>query len=247
MFAQDGYHLFDSDPQVLRWATAAAGVARDVAQNAEQRALWLRHQQTWFVGVDVLPNASDGSISQVPLRGPWEALIDVPKNWHRAQVSVVYEGYPKQDVGESDANHRFRIKRAAAHVDGILLEQGRRYLREPHGFVLGLPLGRSTASPLVVWPGSHIMMRNALRAIIGDADPNTVDLTEGYKQARAQVFETIEPVEVHAELGQSILVHRHLLHGVAPWKSTDTAPPEGRMVAYFRPELERVDDWLGLD
>ena len=71
-----------------------------------------------------------------------------------------------------------------------------------------------------------------------------MDLTEIYKAARAKVFEQIEPVEVHAALGQSILLHRHLLHGVAPWKVNDVAPPEGRMVAYFRPEYAQITDWL---
>ena len=243
-FAQDGFCVFDADPRVLEWADAAADVARDMVQDADMRALWLRHQDTWFVGVDALSNAVDGSVSNVPLAGPWEALITQPKHWHRAQVSVVFEGYPKQDVGESDANHRFRINRAAAHVDGILLEDGQRYLREPHSFVLGSPLGDSTASPLVVWPRSHILMRDALRDIIGDKDPKSVDLTEGYKTARASVFAQIDPIEVTVVKGQSVLLHRHMLHGVAPWKATDSAPDEGRMVAYFRPEYPETDRWL---
>ncbi|WP_085311415.1 hypothetical protein [Planktotalea arctica] len=243
-FLRNGFHVFERDARVLKWASAAADVARKVAQDPAMRAQWLRHQETWFVGVDALPNATDGAIANVPLAGPWEAQITPPRAWHKAQLSVVYEGYPLQDAGESDANHRFRIKRYAAHVDGILLEQGRRFLREPHAFVLGLPLGDSCASPLVVWPSSHVMMRASLRRAIGAAEPASIDLTDAYKAARAEVFAQIEPVEINARMGQSMLLHRHLLHGVAPWKAADTAPPEGRMVAYFRPQFEQVSDWL---
>jgi hypothetical protein len=31
---------------------------------------------------------------------------------------------------------------------------------------------------------------------------------------------------------------------VAPWGEGATAPPEGRMIAYFRPEFLRIADWL---
>lgn len=243
-YERDGFCVFDADPRVLKWAKVAKDCARSVVNDEHLRERWLRHQNTWFVGVDVLPNEWNGSIAGVPLAGPWHSLVTPPERWHKAQVSVVYKGYPKQDIGESDANHKFRIKRCAAHVDGILLEDGRRYLREPHSFVLGMPLGCSRASPLVVWPGSHIAMGNALRAAISDKDPNMVDLTDAYKTARAQVFEQIEPIEVHAYIGQSMLLHRHLLHGVAPWKETDTVPPEGRMIAYFRPGSNESNAWL---
>ncbi len=241
---QDGYCVFEADPRVSAWAKAAAPVARELVQSEALRTQWLRHQETWFVGVDTLPNAPDGSISGACLAGPWDTVIEAPKTWHKAQVSAVYPGYPKQDDTESDANHRFRTRRCAAHVDGILLENGRRFLREPHSFILGLPLGNSSASPLVVWPKSHILMRDALREMIAQSDPKSVDLTAGYKTARAKVFEQIEPVEVHAKMGQSMLLHRHLLHGVAPWKDGDSVPPEGRIVAYFRPQFERMQDWL---
>ena len=73
---------------------------------------------------------------------------------------------------------------------------------------------------------------------------NPVDLTEGYKTARASVFAQIDPIEVTVVKGQSVLLHRHILHGVAPWKATDSAPDEGRMVAYFRPEYPETDMWL---
>ena len=35
-----------------------------------------------------------------------------------------------------------------------------------------------------------------------------------------------------------------MIHGVADWKAQDTAPPEGRMIAYLRPQLPTVEAWL---
>ena len=240
-----GFTLFDPDPAVARWAAAAHAVACKVAADPAIRAANLRHAETWFVGVDALPNASDGSIDTVPLIGPWTPLFPANQTWHAAQLSIVYPGYPGKDPEESDGNHRYRITRAAAHVDGLLPigPNRRRYLQEPHAFILGLPLNISNAAPLVVWPGSHKIMGDAFREIIGAQDPTTVDLTDGYQAARKQVFDTITPERIEMTPGQSILLHRHLLHGVAPWGEGETAPPEGRMVAYFRPQFA-ASEWL---
>ena len=38
--------------------------------------------------------------------------------------------------------------------------------------------------------------------------------------------------------------HRHLVHGVAPWGEKAKAQPEGRMIAYLRPEFPSIRDWL---
>jgi hypothetical protein len=242
---EDGYAVFDIDPCVLEWATAAHEVACKVAADPLTRAANLRHGETWFVGVDVLPNEADGSIGSVPLTGPWNASIRQPALWHPAQLSIVFPGYPQQDPSESDANHRYRINRYAAHVDGLLPigPTRRRFLQEPHAFILGLPLNLSEASPLVVWPGSHRIMGTAFRDFIGQADPTQIDITDVYQKARRHVFEAIAPMPIIAKPGQSILLHRHLLHGVAPWADGATAPPEGRMIAYFRPQFKAAE-WL---
>ena len=231
-----GYTVFDTDPRVMRWAQAAReAVARlDTSER--------RHGRTWFVGVDALPNAPDGSIDGTPLEGPWPAH----RSWHRAQVSIVYPGYPRQDAGESDVNHRFRLHRDAAHMDGLLPigPKKRRYLKEPHSFILGLPLGAETQSPLVVWPGSHQIVGQAMAEVLRP-HPSTawpeIDLTDAYVAARRQVFDVCQRVEVPLVIGQSILLHRHLIHGVAPWSGPDA--PDGRAVAYFRPQGD-VADWL---
>ena len=242
--AKDGFVVFDVDPRVTRWATCAHAAACDVANDPVQRANWLRHGDTWFVGVDALPNRADGSIGDVDLSGPWNDIMPAPKVWHRAQVSVVYDGYPKKDPHESEAAHRFRVDRCAAHVDGLHLEAGRRIVREPHAFILGLPLNDSDACPLVVWRGSHVAMRAALTGAVGSGDPCGVDVTEAYIAARRAVFDTCEAVEVALRVGQAVLVDRFALHGVAPWRSGVTAPPEGRMIAYFRPEFDDSTDWI---
>ena len=117
---QPGYQVFDGDPAVLKWAKAAHKLAVKVTSDPEMRRANLRHGDTWFVGVDALPNDAAGAVDGVPLTGPWKRHINRPERWHPAQISVVYPGYPKQDKDESDANHRFRVLRAAAHVDGLL-------------------------------------------------------------------------------------------------------------------------------
>lgn len=242
-FACDGFVVFDADPRVTRWATHAHAAGVAIAADAGMQSKWLRHGKTWFVGVDALANAADGSIDGAPLDGPWCALVEPPAQWHPAQLSVVYEGYPKQDAGESDAAHRFRVNRSAAHVDGLHLEADRRVVREPHSFILGLPLNDSDACPLVVWTGSHSRMRAALGRAIGGAVIGA-DVTQAYKTARAEVFETCNRVEVHMSRGQAVLLDRFAVHGVAAWRAGTRMPAEGRMVAYFRPLCANADDWL---
>lgn len=243
-FARHGFVVFDADPRVTRWATRAHAAGVAVAADVMMQAKWLRHGETWFVGVDALPNGPDGALGGAALAGPWEDLITPPPVWHSAQLSVIYPRYPLQDAGESDAAHRFRRHRDAAHVDGLHLEGGRRVVREPHAFILGVPLNASRACPLVVWAGSHVAMRAALADAVGTGDPRGADVTEVYKAARAQVFETCARVEVQMLPGQAVLVDRFALHGVAPWEDGDVVPPEGRMVAYFRPEFADPTDWL---
>ncbi len=242
---EQGFRVFAPDKAVLRWAKAARRCALGILSDPQMLEANLRHGRTWFVGVDVLPNTQDGAIEAVPLAGVWRNHVQAPAVWHRAQLSVVYPGYPAQDVGESDANHRYRITRYAAHVDGLLPigPHRRRFLREPHAFILGLPLNDVDASPLMVYPGSHRIMGAAFQGLLTENDPSETDLTDIYQSARRRVFDSIAPVPVAAQPGQVVLLHRHMLHGVAPWTATSTAWPEGRMIAYFRPQFE-VRNWV---
>jgi hypothetical protein len=256
--ATRGWVRFAADPAVLDWVAAALPAARAAVADPAN-AGWLRCGGTWFAGVDVLANDAQGRIGQgPPLAG---AAVDLARDlpgggdiaWHRGQVSVVYPGYPRPMSGESAAAFRYRRDRDAAHLDGVLPigPDRRRMIREPHAFVLGLPLTEcdAGASPMVVWEGSPALIRTHLaRALDGVAEadrPNT-DITEAYHAARRAAFESCPRVVLRAKPGEAYLVHRLALHGVAPWAKGAKAPPEGRMIAYFRPELSlgRVDDWL---
>ena len=234
----DGYTVFDSDPRVLRWTDAAARAAARLDTTDR------RHGGTWFVGVDALPNDPTGAIDGTPLAGPWPIRLT---DLHRAQVSIVYPGYPRQDPDESDAAHRYRRDRDAAHLDGLLPEgpEKRRHLREPHAWILGLPLDDTAASPLVVWPGSQRIIRAAFEQLYAGQPPDRwgeIDATDAYTAARRAVFQTCTRTELPLKRGQSVLLHRHLIHGVAPWAGQGAE----RAIAYFRP-LTTPQVWLAPD
>lgn len=249
-FATRGFVTFPVDSDILAWAEAALPIARNAIEAPDHAA---DHQcgGTWFVGVDALPNEADGAIAGVPLRGPVLQLIAkmglTPLAWHRAQVSAVYPGYPRPRAGETPGAFRYRQQRDAAHVDGLLADgtPRRRYLREPHAFVLGLPLNDAPpdAAPLVAWAGSHLIMGRALSIALAPHDVASwpdVDLTEPYKAARREVFETCTRIELPAKPGQATLLHRHILHGIAPWRAE---PSGARVVAYFRPFFWAWSEW----
>lgn len=243
----DGFCIFGHDPRTGRWAQAAQQVARGIAASEAMRGPDnLRHGQTWFVGVDALPNLPDGSIEGVPLAGPWQSHVpQLPL--HRAQVSIIYEGYPQQDPQESDANHRFRRDRAAAHVDGLLPigPQRRRFAREYHAYILALPLTDVAQAPTVVWRGSHRIMQDVLRGALVGRAAGEVDITDVYAAARKHVFETCEKVPLDIRPGQSALLHPFVLHGTDPWGEGRDPSGQGRMIAFFRPEAAGgAAEWL---
>lgn len=254
-FQMQGFRLFAFDPAIAAWADHAANVSRRiVADPANDR--WYRHGRTWFAGVNILPNDARGTVDGgPPLSG---AVLDHVATGlglagialDRAQVSVCHPGYPQPSAEESEAAFRYRRDRCAAHVDGILKgADGRRRPGEPHGFVLGVPLTVSAreASPLVVWEGSHEIVRrhfeDALRGLPEALWPET-DITEAYHAARREAFTTCRAIKIHALPGECYLVHRLALHGIAPWADGTPGGPDGRMVAYFRPPIPRWRDWL---
>ena len=250
--AVQGWTRIAGLPGVAEWAAAALPLAQvAVAGSGEP---W-RCGGTWFAGVDVLPNAPDGSVAGVPLPSSLFAILPwQPPFWHRAQVSTLRPGYPQPWAGESDAAFGYRRNRDAAHVDGLLPEgpDRRRHLREPHAFILGLPLTEADpgAAPLVVWEGSHGVIRAALAAVLSPHPPQDwpgIDLTEAYHAARREVFATCPRVELPARPGEVLLLHRLVLHGMAPWAEDAGAVPEGRMIAYLRPEFSQMTDWLAED
>lgn len=258
LFHARGWLRFPCETAVKNWVAAAYAHARTATKDPYQLKHWLRCGKTWFVGVNALPNDGEGQLPDgVPLAGALRDFINAEYGWYpldRGQVSVIYPGYPKQDEAESDAAYRFRKTRDAAHVDGIKpeLSDGRRCVDEQHSYVIGIPLNSTSegASPLVLWEGSHRIMRRAFEAAFEGVAPEDMrrhDVTEIYRTARAEVFETCPRITVHAAPGEAYLLHRFTLHGVAPWQDGAEAPEEGRMVAYFRPGLPGgVAEWLTL-
>lgn len=243
-----GWHRFPAEPATQAWAVAAWG-ATQAALADPAMAHWFRHGRTWFVGVDALTNDAAGGLpGGPPLSGAAVAATGWAGPWHRAQLSVVFPGYPGRDPGETDAAHRFRRDRDAAHLDGLIAEgpEKRRFLREPHAFILGIGLNRADAgaSPLVVWEGSHEVMRAALTPLAGTAD---ADLTDMYLTARRRVLADCPRIAVPLRPGEAVLLHRLAIHGVAPWAEGAQAEGGGRAVAYFRPILPGgAADWLAL-
>lgn len=245
MMDEAGYRRVAAHPALLAWADAARAPA---AAAVEASSDW-RCGETWCVGLDALPNDPDGSVDGVPL--PWDVLGLPPEPLHRAQVSTTRPGYPQPSPAESEAAYRFRLHRDSAHLDGLLAsgEAKRRYVKEPHGWILGLPLNGADpdAAPLVVWEGSHRIMRAALMQALAPHDPTTwadVDITDAYTAARKRVFDTCRRITLPGRVGEAVVLHRLLIHGVAPWAAGAGAEDPGRMVAYFRPLLPSVADWL---
>lgn len=251
--AEKGWARFPSDARSLAWARAARRVA-DQAIARPENAHWLQCDGTWFVGVNLLDTSPSGAVGDVALAGPAPDAIRKmghwPDAWDRAQVSVLYPGYPRPRAGESAGGFAYRRDKDAAHVDGLLPvgPERRRMAQEFHGFILGLPLSETSpdAGPLSVWEGSHTLIAKAFRTALGPLGPDRwpeTDVTAVYHAARREAFETCRRVTIHAHPGEAYLVHRFALHGMAPWADGAMAGPEGRMIAYFRPEIS-PRDWL---
>lgn len=240
-----GWRRVGPHPAIAAWAEAArAPAAQAVAASTDWRC-----GGTWCVGLEALPNAPDGSVGGVAL--PWDVLGLEPQPLHAAQVSTTRAGYPQPSDHETEAAFRFRRNRDGAHLDGLLAvgEGKRRFIREPHGWILGLPLNAADAgaAPLVVWEGSHEIIRAALMDALAPHDPATwgdVDITDAYAAARRDVFDTCRRVTLPGRVGEAVLLHRLLVHGVAPWTDGARADEPGRMVAYFRPLMASVAGWM---
>ena len=257
--AEDGFVLYEHDPQIESWANAAIPLAEEALNDQEQRSKWLLCEGTWFVGVEALATGTSGQAGEVPLAGKvisdLKNYLDIKKPMHRAQLSVVYPGYPKPRAGESDPAFNYRKNRDAAHVDGLhaIGSERRRHLSELHAFLLGIPLADCSpdASPLVVWKGSHKLVQAWLIDTLSEIAPDdwsSVDLTESYQALRQQIFQSCERVKIHHKLGETVVMHRHALHGIAPWSKNAPQNSHGRMIAYFRPEVSGdLTQWLHHD
>jgi hypothetical protein len=252
-----GWEVFAPDAPVLRWLDSAKPAALAASRDPDARARWLRHGGTWFVGVDVLPNGPDGAVAGgCPLGGAaLRAAFAVtgPLPLHRGQVSVTWPGYPARDPDESEAAHRYRRERDGAHLDGLLpVGSGkRRFLKEMHAFILGIAVteAEAEAAPLVVWEGSHALIRAAFAEALRGHPPedwSDIDLTDVYQTTRREVFARCPRVCLPLRPGEAVLLHRHMIHGVAPWADGAGAEADGRAIVYFRPEVAQPSDWLDL-
>lgn len=249
--SRQGWERIAFDPALLSWATAASDLASKAMQNPDLAHWWVC-EDTWFVGVDALDNDTDGSLPDGMSLPPDLASLLFRQfgAWplHKAQVSVIRPGYPRPRDNESAAAFRYRQKRDAAHVDGLKAEgpMRQRMIREPHAFILGIPLNNAPqeAAPLVVWEGSVGIIRAALKEALApypETDWQNVDVTDAYQAARREVFERCKRVTVHARPGEAYLMHRLAVHGMAGWQAGETGD---RRVAYFRPDLPSVKQWL---
>ncbi|MGV8988393.1 MAG: hypothetical protein ACOH2H_19150 [Cypionkella sp.] len=241
-----GWRHIGPTPAIADWARAALPAALAALKASDEP---LRCGGTWAVGLDLLPNDAAGRVGGVDL--PWGDLGLAPVCLHKAQISAVFPGYPQPSTEESASAFAFRRNRDAAHLDGLLPvgPDRQRMVKEPHRWILGLPLNAcdATAAPLVVWEGSPEILRAALQEALAPHPPKTwgdVDLTAAYTAARRRIFETCRRVELPVTPGEATLLHRLTLHGVAPWGEAAKAPSEGRIIAYFRPVLTRVQEWL---
>ena len=251
-----GWVKFSHDPGILDWVNHVRPAAAKIAEDPENKALWLRHGKTWFVGVNALKNDKkgrlgwgpplNGAVSKFIIEEHGEIALDC------AQISVVYPGYPAFDGTDSEVAHKYRKDRCAAHVDGLRPEgsRRRRFIHEPHQYVLGLPLSSANieASPMVIWEGSQHIIRAAFKSVL-DQKPiekwSKIDLTQVYHEARRKCFKQCKRISIIAKPGECYLVHRLALHGIAPWEHAASNSDRGRMVAYFRPQGDgNLINWL---
>lgn len=255
-FLDRGWSQFADDTALNEWLAASREAVLGTLSAADH-VQWWRYQDTWFAGVNVLGNDPTGAVGVgPPLTGKTIDFANqigpsTPPPWDQAQVSACRPGYPQPMAEESEALFRFRRDHDAAHLDGLLKEgpQRRRFLKEFHAFILGIPATRfsADAAPFTLWEGSHHMIRQWLQETLGALPPaewESVDLTDGYQAIRRKIFETCPRIEVPAHTGAPFLVHRFALHGMAPWGNNANADPEGRVIVYFRPLTKDLKWWL---
>ena len=251
-----GWCSFPSDEGIRNWVSHTLPVTKGIVNSAEN-SHWMRYQNTWFAGVNVLTNDAEGRVTDGPrLQGNitefiYNILHLKTDNLDKGQISVCFAGYPKPMQAETEATFRYRLNRDAAHLDGLLAVglQRRRYLREPHSYILAIPLVESPkdAAPFVVWEKSHEIIKQEFQKIynsIRQDQWHDIDVTQAYQEMRKHIFEHCRRVAISVSPGETYLVHRHCLHGMAPWPKTIPNTADGRMICYFRPHSIDIQSWL---
>lgn len=254
-YQQNGWCKFAADEQILEWTEHAQPAVKSAIKDTHNQH-WFRYQNTWFVGVNALPNDSYGRVlGGPPLQGAAANFIqqklgrDISK-LDQAQISAMYPGYPKPSETEPTASFNYRVKRDAAHVDGLLRESNgtARYAQEFHEYILAISMTHndSGSSPFVVWQGSHNLFNAEFSRFFDGYSTDQIakmDLSECYKSIRKTVFNTCKRVELPLKYGECVVAHRMLLHGTAPWQE-DINDNQPRILCFFRPITLTAKQWL---
>ena len=268
-FNQKGWCFLDNDDQHHRWIEAAKANILYKFGKRKYTKRDFRSGNTWFIGTNFLDNGSDGNINGVSMSsGLWSQISGKfgqgVEYWDPGQVSIFWQGYPKNDSRETEKAFKYRLNKYASHVDGLLPigPKKRRFAKEYHAFILGLPVINSMAgsAPLVVWEGSHIIFRDLFRRLynrVSETELRNLDITEMYQKCRTKVFSTCPIRKIFSDHNQPYVLDRHLLHGVVQWKTNKMHsskkcpndgiqfdPLSGRIVIYFRPSYKSPMDWL---
>jgi len=109
--AERGWTRFAPDPRIRAWAEAAHRAALAVVADPQMRAEWLQCEGTWFVGVDALPTAPDGSIDGTPLRG---AVIEAVSEDSPAAKAGLKKGDIILSFGDTEVDDLRDLTRAVA-------------------------------------------------------------------------------------------------------------------------------------
>ena len=255
-FNKVGWTVFERDEALSSWVCQAKKNVRRAMDLKDLKNNQFRSNGTWFVGANFLKNDVAGKLDNVALDGEaFKAITErygrIFNYWDEAQVSICYEGYPKMSQIDTEASFNYKKNRFGAHVDGILPvgKAKRRYAKEYHSFIFGIPLVsyNEFAAPLVVWEGSHHIIRTYLAKKLLKIPINLwkdEDITEVYHEARREAFFQCKIKIIVAPVGASYILHRLSLHGIMPWEKTGCSEDGRRMIAYFRPILNDGYFWL---
>ena len=122
-FLRLGWCRFDYDESIAKWIDVALPLARSCVADSENKQ-WFRSGDTWFVGVNMLPNDRAAAVKGFALEG--EVIEFIRQHlctdafmWDRGQISVCYPGYPLPMPNESERAFNYRVNKSAAHVDGL--------------------------------------------------------------------------------------------------------------------------------